>query len=134
MWAIFGTARSSFRTRRELALNQTKSAVARDASANRAGEALDQVEVRLSLPKTPSARTAGRARSRAADLSSCRSPLVSVVQSTHLWECDHTAELGPLDPTGLRGIARQGQVATRRVVVPEVPPQDSLEVDLVQYG
>ncbi len=39
--------------------------------------------------------------------SSCRGPLVSMVESSHLRELDHLAQLRPLDPSRLRGIAGQ---------------------------
>ncbi len=55
------------------------------------------------------------------------------MKASHPWEFDHSAELGPLDPAGLWSIARQGQVAPGRVVVLEVPSQDSAEVDLIEH-
>jgi hypothetical protein len=60
-------------------------------------------------------------------------PPVSVVKDSHLWKLDHGAKFGPLDPRKVRGIARQGEVATGRVVVLEVPPENSATADFVQY-
>ncbi len=58
----------------------------------------------LSLPRTPSARGSGSSGAVAA--TSCR-PLVSMVESSRLWELDHVAQLRPLDVPELRGIAGQ---------------------------
>jgi hypothetical protein len=60
-------------------------------------------------------------------------PARIVVKAPHLWQFDHAAELGPLDPPEIRGIARQGEVTAGRVVVLEVSPEDPAKVDLVQY-
>ncbi len=65
--------------------------------------------------------------------SSRRSPLVSMVESSHLGELDHLPQLRPLHAPGLRSVAGQRQMAARPVVLLKMLRQDPPEVHLVQH-